>query len=392
MALMNRLEVLLEAQTEYVVAMRREFHQNPEVSWQEIRTSARIKEELDKAGIRWRAIAKTGILATIEGGNPGKTVALRADMDALSVTELSDVSFKSRREGVMHACGHDGHAAMLLGTAKALNAVKSELNGTVKLLFQPAEELVEGAKLMIEEGALEGVDAILGIHLWSDVACGKINVQPGPRMASGDYVIIDFYGKGGHGSMPNQTVDPVVVASEFIMGSQTILSREKDPLESVVFTIGELKCGTRFNIIPEKAHLEGTLRCYGEEARDRFAEAIERHAVKTAETHRARAEVTIQRGTPATENDFILTEIVADSARQIVGDSGLVALEKTTGSEDMAYYLKQIPGVMAFVGAGHADLQKNYPHHHPKFNIDERSLEIGMKLYFRFAYDFLNSN
>ncbi|MBF4694183.1 M20 family metallopeptidase [Fusibacter ferrireducens] len=381
---------VLEGQAEYVVNMRREFHANPEVSWQEYRTSKRIKEELDKANIEWKACAETGIVATITGGLPGGVVALRADMDALPVAEKNEVSYKSVNQGVMHACGHDGHSAMLLGAAKVLQALKDEIPGTVKLLFQPAEEMVEGAKRMVAENAIDAVDAILGIHLWNDLETGKMNIQSGPRMASGDYVVIDFKGKGGHGSMPDQTVDPIVVASAFVMNSQTILSREKSPMESVVFTVGELKAGSRFNIIPESAHLEGTLRCYGEEARDRFADAIKRHAHETAKTFGAEATVTIHKGTPATINDPEISKFAAKVAEGIVGHDHMVYQEKTTGSEDMAYYLQKIPGVMAFVGSGHKDSALSFPHHHPNFDINEESLKYGTALYVRFALDYLN--
>lgn len=381
---------VLEDQVEYVKDMRREFHKNPEVSWQEYRTSKRIKEELDKVNIEWKACAETGIVATITGGLPGGVVALRADMDALPVAEQNEVSYKSTNQGVMHACGHDGHSAMLLGAAKTLEALKAEIPGTIKLLFQPAEEMVEGAKRMVAENALEDVEAILGIHLWNDLETGKMNIQSGPRMASGDYVVIDFKGKGGHGSMPDQTIDPIVVASAFVMNSQTILSREKSPMESAVFTVGELKAGTRFNIIPESAHLEGTLRCYGEEARDRFADAIKRHAYETAKAFRAEATVMIHKGTPSTINDPKISQFAAKVAEGIVGPSNMVSQEKTTGSEDMAYYLQKIPGVMAFVGSGHKDSALSFPHHHPKFDINEESLKLGTALYVRFALDYLN--
>lgn len=387
---MMAVNKVLEDQTQYVVNMRREFHKNPEVSWQEYQTSKRIKEELDKIGIPWRACAETGVVATIVGGLPGGVVALRADMDALPVNEQNEVIYKSEKQGVMHACGHDGHSAMLLGAAKALEALKAEIPGKIKLLFQPAEELVEGAKRMIAENALEDVEAILGIHLWNDLETGKMNIQSGPRMASGDYVVIDFKGKGGHGSMPDQTVDPIVVASAFVMNSQTILSREKSPMESAVFTIGELKSGTRFNIISESAHLEGTLRCYGEEARDRFADAIKRHAYETAKAFRAEATVTIHKGTPATINEPKISQIAAKVAERIVGSENMISQEKTTGSEDMAYYLQKIPGVMAFVGSGHKDETLSFPHHHPKFDINEESLKYGTALYVQFALDYLN--
>jgi len=383
---------ILDSQKEYVISMRREFHTNPELSWNEVRTSKRIKEELDKMGIPWQPCAKTGVVALVEGALAGGVVALRADIDALPVTEENDVPYKSANQGVMHACGHDGHAAMLLGAAKALAEIRSELSGTVKLLFQPAEEKAGGAKLMIEEGALEGVEAIMGIHLWNNIPSGKVNIQPGPRMASGDVVSIDFIGKGGHGSLPNQTVDPIVVASSFVMNSQAMLSREKSPLESVVFTLGEFKAGTRFNVIPEKAHMEGTFRCFSEESRKRTGEAIKRYADETAKTYRAEAVVSIAEAMPATINDPAVTETVKTVAEKVVGSNNLVWQDKTTGSEDMAYYLQKIPGAIAFVGSGYVEEGLTFPHHHPKFNINEESLANGTALYFGFAVEYLGQN
>lgn len=385
-----KLKEALENQQDYVVALRREFHRHPEPSWQEKRTSARIKEELDKFGIPWRPCAGTGVVATIKGGAPGKTAALRADMDALQVDEQNEVPYRSKNPGIMHACGHDGHTAMLLGAARALAAVKEDLKGTVRLLFQPAEETGGGAKRMIEEGALEGVDAILGIHLWNSLPAGRINIEAGPRMASGDKVIIEFIGRGGHGSLPNQTVDPVVAASAFIMNSQALLSREKSPLESVVFTIGEFKAGTRFNVIPERARLEGTYRCFSEENRKLFADAITRYAKGTAELYRAKADVTIQKVMPATVNDPAVSAIARAAAEKTVGPSRLPSQEKTTGSEDMAYYLQAVPGAIAFVGSGFEEEGLSHPHHHPKFDIDETSLAHGTGLYARFAWECLN--
>ncbi len=387
-----RHKEILDTQKEYVISMRREFHKNPEISWNEFRTSKRIKEELDAIGIPWIACAKTGLVATLEGEKPGSVVALRADIDALPVTEQNDVPYKSINKGVMHACGHDGHAAMLLGAARALKSIRGELAGTVKFLFQPAEEKAGGAKLMIEDGALEGVDAIMGIHLWNDIPAGKMNIQAGPRMASGDVVFIDFIGKGGHGSLPNQTVDPIVVASSFIMNSQAMLSREKSPLETVVFTLGEFKAGTRFNVIPEKAHMEGTFRCFSQEARKRTGEAIKRYAEETARSFRAQAKVSIVEAMPATINDPAVAETVKTVAEKVVGSENLVWQEKTTGSEDMAYYLQKIPGAIAFVGSGSSEKGKSFPHHHPKFDINEEGLANGTALYFGFAVEYLEQN
>ncbi|ADQ13796.1 M20 family metallopeptidase [Halanaerobium hydrogeniformans] len=383
---------LLTAEKEYLIELRREFHKNPEKSWHEYQTSRRIKEELDKIGVKYQSFAGTGVVAVIEGAEEGKTVALRADMDALELDEETELSFKSENEGLMHACGHDGHTAMLLTAARALVKVKDKLSGKIKLIFQPAEEMVAGAKEMVKEGALEDVEAVLGIHLWSGLKTGIINVEAGPRMASGDYVMIDFIGAGGHGSLPQQTVDPIAAASAFVMESQAVMSRESSPLDPVVFTIGKIDSGSRFNIIPSQAALEGTLRCFSEESRTAASEAIKRFAKKTASAYRAEAEVEIKEGTPPTVNDPQIVEYAQRAARQIVGDENLVSMQKTTGSEDMAYYLREVPGCMAFVGAGFEDQSKNFPHHHPEFNLNEESLLIGASLYFNFALNFLNND
>ncbi len=382
---------LLEQQKDYVISMRREFHANPEACLKEFETSKRIKEELDKMGIPYTEHAGTGVVGTIVGGKPGKTMGLRADIDALEITELNDLEFKSKNEGIMHACGHDGHTAMLLGAAKALNQVKSDINGTVKLLFQPAEELLVGAKKMIADGALEGIDMIYGQHLWNDVPAGKVNVEAGPRMASGDGVTITFYGKGGHGSMPNQTIDPVVMSASFIMAVNGIMSREKDPMEAMVFTLGVMKAGTRFNIIPDTATMSGTVRCFSEETRQKTLESVKRYADATATMYGGRAEVVISEGTSVTANDAELTLIAQKTAEKLVGKENMISQDKTTGSEDMAYYLSEVPGVFAFVGSGYEDAEKSFPHHHPRFDINEESLEVGTKMYFNMALDFLSN-
>lgn len=388
---MNKIEIL-NRQKEFVVNMRREFHENPELSSEEVRTSKRIKEELSKTGIEFEDCAGTGVIAIIRGKSNGKTVALRADIDALPVLEENDVIYKSKNPGVMHACGHDGHAAMLLGAARALYEVKNEICGNVKFLFQPAEETLMGAKKMIEDGALEDVDVIFGQHLWNDLETGKINIEQGPRMASGDIIEIFFHGKGGHAALPNQTVDPLIVASSYIINSESIISREKYPNEPMVYTIGEMKCGTRYNIISDKAVVGGTLRCFSEESRMNAHDSIKRYADSTASMYRARAEVSIIKGTPVTINDEKVTLMAQKTAKEIVGAENLVEMEKATGSEDMAYYLSKIPGAIAFVGSAYKDTSLSYPHHNPNFDINEDSLAIGTSLYFNFAIDYLNDN
>ncbi|MCD6435108.1 MAG: amidohydrolase [Clostridiales bacterium] len=381
---------LIGKNRDYVIQLRRYFHQHPEPSWNEFETSKYVKAELTKMGVPFISIAKTGVIATIEGNKPGKTVALRADMDALEILEENTTEYVSKNPGIMHACGHDGHTAMMLGTAKALSELKDYINGTVKLFFQPAEEMVQGAKLMIEEGALENVDGIMGIHLWSGIETGKISCEAGPRMASGDYVIVDIKGRGGHGSMPNQGVDAVLVAAAFITNMQMMVSREINPLDPAVLTFGEVKSGTRFNILSGSAHLEGTSRCFDPEIQKRFPEIIKRYGENIAKAYRAEFSLNYIIGTPPTINEPQCSEIAKNSVIDFLGSDGLISYEKTTGSEDMAYYLERVPGLIAFVGARNDEKKANYPHHHPKFNIDEDSLEIGTELYVRFAIDFLN--
>ena len=380
---------LVKENEAYIIKMRRHFHMYPELSWKETETSKKIMSELDSMGIPYRSIAGTCVLATIEGRQPGKAVALRADTDALNIKEENDVEYTSRNEGLMHACGHDGHAAMLLGAAKTLNELKYEFNGTVRLLFQPAEELVAGAKKMISEGAIEGSDGIMGIHLWSGLPTGKVSCEAGPRMASGDVTIVDFQGKGGHGSLPNQTVDTVLVTAAYLLNAQSIINREISPLDPAVITYGEVKTGTRFNIIPETAHLEGTYRCYSPELRAKLPGMIERYANYIAEAYRATCKCTFEEGTPPTINEPGCSKIAEQAVRDFLGEEGLSLFEKTTGSEDMAYYLEKIPGVIAFVGTCNPEKGSDLPHHNPRFNIDEDSLAIGTELYVRFALNFL---
>ncbi len=372
---------------EKVVALRRHFHRFPEASWQEEQTAARVEEELSALGLSPRRLCGTGVVADIVGEGPGPTVALRADMDALQVNEQTDLAFASTAPGIMHACGHDGHTAMLLGAAQLL--VQEPFSGRVRLIFQPAEEMVQGAKAMIEAGVLEGVDALFGIHLWNDVPVGQINIEPGPRMASGNFVKVTFTGRGGHGSMPDQTVDPVVMAANFLLESQAILSRERSPLEPATLTFGEVHAGTRFNVIPEEATMIGTYRCFSQEMVDKIREAIERYASGIASAHRGSVQCEIERVTPPLANDPDFAKVVRGAAASVVGETNLFSFEKIMGSEDLAYYLEKIPGAIAFVGAGKAD-GTSYPHHHPRFDLEEEALINGTALYASVALAYLN--
>ena len=260
-----------------MIAFRRDLHRHPELPWEEFRTTDRIAEELDKIGITYRRTKPTGIIADIQGGKPGKTILLRADIDALPVKELStNIDYQSTIDGKMHACGHDTHTAMLLTAAKTLYSIREQLKGNVRLVFQPAEEIAQGAKGMIEQGVLEGVDSAFGMHIWSQMPVGKVSCVVGSSFASADLLTVRFKGRGGHGSMPHDTVDAVMVASAFVMNVQSIVSREISPLDPAVVTIGRMDVGTRFNVIAENAVLEGTVRCFNVAVREKIEAAIRR--------------------------------------------------------------------------------------------------------------------
>lgn len=376
---------------QYVLELRREFHSWPELSWQEEQTSNRIKQELTRMGVPFSAVAKTGVVATIKGKKEKPLVALRADMDALNVIEANNLEYKSKNEGVMHACGHDGHIAMLLGAARILNDLKEEINGSVKLIFQPAEEIIQGAKKMYEEGVLENVSGIFGIHLWSDLDIGKVSLEEGPRMAAADKVTIRVTGKGGHGSSPHQGVDALVAASAIVMNLQTVVSREINPLEPAVVSIGKFNSGTKYNVIAPEAFLEGTTRCFNRDIRNDFLKIIERIANDTAECFRAKAELVYEFGTPPTINNPYCSQIAAQAAEKVMNKDSIVSMEKVTGGEDFAIYLEKVPGALIFLGAGNKEKGIVYPHHNERFNIDEAALETGAALYAQLAVEYIES-
>lgn len=387
---MNKINELAEKYFDYAVEMRREFHMHPEPSMREERTSKRVKEELEKLGLEAEIIAGTGVTAYIEGSGQGKTIALRADMDALELEEENDVPYKSKNEGLMHGCGHDAHTASLLTAAKMINELKSEFKGRVKLIFQPGEEIAEGAKAMVEAGVLDDVDVIMGIHVWNELEVGKVSVEAGPRMAAVNQFIIHVKGKGGHGSMPHQGVDALTAAAAVVMNLQSLVSREISPLDPSVLSVGIFKSGTRFNVLPGKAYLEGTTRCFSRELNEEFPEMIERVASKTAASYRAEIELEYNKMTLPCTNDEKLAALGQKSVADIFGEESLAHVEKTTGGEDFSFYLAEVPGVFAFVGAKNEDKLEYHPHHHPGFNIDEEALKKASALYTKFALDFLN--
>ncbi len=384
------VKAYVEKYKQYVIDLRREFHMYPETKWQERRTSQRVREELDKMAIPYIMAAELGIVAMIRGHQEGKTIGLRADMDALQVQELNDIPYKSKHEGIMHACGHDGHTAMLLGAAAVLNDMRSEIKGTIKLIFQPAEEGAEGGKRMLDEGIMAGIDEVFAIHLWADIPCGTVSVDAGPRMASADYFKITVKGRGGHGSMPHQGVDAIVAASAIIMDIQSVVSREISPLESAVVSIGSFHAGTSFNVIASEAVLEGTTRCFNPEVRRALPEVLERIVRHTADSYRATGTLEYIPMTPPVINDAAASRRAEVAITKLFGREAIYSFDKIMGAEDYAYYLEKAPGIIAFVGAGNKEKGASYPHHHGKFNIDEDALAIGTALHVQYALDFLS--
>ena len=374
-----------------MVFWRREIHAYPEIGLEENRTGDFVAKELEILGIEVTRVAGTGVLGILKGRGNGKTVALRADMDALPIAETSEVPFKSKNSGVMHACGLDGHIAMLLGAAKILSQLRNTFNGTIKFIFQPAEEIGLGAIEFIEAGVMKDVDAILGLHLWPDLPSGKVSLVPGPRMAAADKIRITVKGKTGHGSMPHQGIDAILAAAAITMNLQSIVSREIPPLEAAVITIGKFVGGTSWNITSDEVYLEGTTRCFSHEIRKNLLQAIERVAKDTAASYQAQAEVEFIRISLPVINDLQTTTIAANSLQKLYGENMQGNSEKVMGGEDFSFFLETIPGAMAFIGVGNKEKQTDYPLHNDKFNIDEDVLPIGAALHAQFALDFLNS-
>lgn len=358
--------------SEELVSWRRDFHRHPELGFEELRTSAVIREFLESLGLQVQACAKTGLRAALAGKPGGQTVALRADMDALPLEEQGDKEYISQNPGVTHACGHDGHMAIIMGAAKILSQMKDRFSGKVVFLFQPSEERIPGgAKLMIEEGALEGVDAIFGLHLWQNLATGIVGVVKGPMMAQPDAFSITIKGKGGHGSMPQQTVDPILVASQLVVNVQSIVSRSIDPLKPVVVSFGTIKGGTIYNIIPEKVTLTGTVRSFDADVQKLTEQRLRKITQKTCETYGATAEFKYDIGYASLVNDAGMVDFIEKITAKTLGKERIKHIEPVMGGEDFAYYLKKVPGAFLFFGMGDGT---QYPHHHPGFDIDEKAL------------------
>lgn len=388
-----KVKEAIQQYSEELTQLRRKLHSEPELSWEEENTTNFICEYLENLGIPYRKTEPTGVIANIIGGMQGKTVALRADMDALSVEQINkDLPYASKTDGKMHACGHDAHTAMLLIAAKVLNEIKGELPGNVRLLFQPAEEVAEGAREMIKQGAIEGVDNIFGIHIWSQMPTNKVSCMPGPSFASADLFKITFKGKGGHGAMPHDCIDAAIVASTFVMNVQAVVSRTINPKNPAVITVGKMTVGTRFNVIAENATIEGTVRCFDSDTQDHIENQIKHYANHISAIYGATAKVEYIRGTQAVINDEESANLVQKVTQDAFGDDFLYSEEPTMGGEDFSFFLKEVPGSFALVGCGNREKDTEWAHHHGKFNIDEDALSIGSELYAQYAWAFLKLN
>ncbi len=392
-----------------VIAWRRDLHQHPELSNREFRTAKVVADHLKSLGLEVQTgVAHTGVVAVLKGALPGKVVALRADMDALPVTEETGLPFASKVKttyngqevGVMHACGHDCHTAILMGVAEILTSMKQELRGTVKFIFQPAEEGAPpgeegGAELMIKQGVLENPkpDAIFGLHVFAGLESGKIAYRPGPTMAAVDNLEITIKGRQTHGAKPWAGVDPIVVTSQVILGLQTIVSRQVDvTAEPSIITIGSIHGGVRHNIIPDSVHLLGTIRTFNEEMQNDIHARIQNTSEQIAKSAGARARVTIRKLYPVTHNDEALTAKMVPSLERAVGKENVMTMSKITGAEDFSFYQKKIPGFFFFVGVTpKSELKTADANHSPRFFVDESALRSGLKAMVQVALDFLES-
>ncbi len=370
----------------YLVELRRENHRHPEPSFKEFETTNRLAAELDKLGIPYKRMEPTGLMAEIKGGKPGKTVLLRADIDALEILEKTDVPFRSENEGIMHACGHDTHMTNLMGAARILNDMKDELNGNVRLIWQPGEEIAKGAYAFIDQKALEGVDGVYGQHIWPLFPCGTVAYRSCGAWASCDGFTLKVIGKATHGSAPENGVDATVCASAIVMNLQTIVSREVAAMKPLVVTVGSLHSGTRFNICSGEAELTGTCRCFDVELHHHIPEMMERIIKATCEAYRCEYEFEYNFMTEPVINRPDMTEIAKEAALKVTdGPDCVIEHDAIMAAEDFAAYMVDCPGTFCLIGGG-----GEYPVHSDYFWINEDSLEIGSAMYAQFAVDFLN--
>ncbi|GIP32921.1 M20 family metallopeptidase [Paenibacillus sp. J2TS4] len=375
-----------------MVSWRRHLHRHPELSYQEKETSRFVAERLTSLGLEVeRNVGGYGVTALLRGGRPGPTVALRADMDALPIQDEKKVEYASKVAGVMHACGHDAHTAQLLGAAAVLAPFKRDLSGNVRFIFQPAEEISPGgASAMIADGVLKDVDVIYGVHLWSPFPSGSVYSAEGPIMANADEMRIEITGKGGHGGLPHETVDSVVVGSHLVVNLQTIVSRNVNPTIPAVLSIGSIHAGSGFNVIADQCILNGTVRTFDSGTRDQIRNRISEIAEQTCAMHGAAFKLEYKEGYPAVVNHVSEAQRFVRIGRQLYGEDRVRSCAPIMASEDFSYYLQKIPGCFIFVGAQAPGSGTPIPHHHPLFDIDENAMKQAACLLIGLTLDYLN--
>jgi len=379
-----------------VIEWRHYLHQRPEVAWKEEETTRFLAGILEEMGYENISVGygggKTGLTAELNNEKDGKRIALRADIDALPIVEEAEVDYRSCNEGTMHACGHDSHMAMLLGAARLISEMKDDFPGKIRLIFQPAEENPRrpGAREMVKEGVLEGVDGIFGIHIWSPVESGHLGYTLGPIMASADSFFLEIKGKGGHGAMPHLAVDPTVAASQIINTLHTIVSREVNPLKAAVISTGEVKAGSAFNIIPDTLSMSGTVRTFDPEIRSYLASRIEDVVRGTCRVLRCEADFEFNFNLPSTINNRAFADMASRVGIELMGQDKVQEIDPTMGAEDFSFYLNEIPGAFFFLGTGDPEKSTDFPHHHPKFKVDDDVLSDGVALLAGVAWQFLN--
>lgn len=372
---------------DYGISLRRHFHRHPELSWKEFETAAYIRNELTKMGIPYVEVAGTGTVATIRGDRDEPVIGLRCDIDALPIKEVKDLPFKSENAGVMHACGHDSHITMLLLAARVLSEHRDLLHCTVKLIFQPAEESMNGAPKILESGLVDDLDTVAGMHIFPYLPCGTISVEAGPRYTSAGFMRIKIIGKSGHGAMPQFAVDPIYVGAKVVDALQSIVSREVDPNDTVVVSICTFHSGSLPNIFDQTAELTGTVRTFNSQLAKELPSMIERVVKNTCAAYRADCEFDYYLNIPATVNDPRCSAIAEGSVRTLLGDKGLVKYAGTPGGEDFAYMLDRFPGVYAFVGCRNEEKDCVYSLHHDHFDLDEDALTNGAAFYVQYVLD-----
>jgi amidohydrolase len=376
-----------------LVALRRDFHQHPELAMQETRTAGIIAERLRASGLEVRAgVANTGVVGVLRGGHPGKTLAIRADIDALPVQEENSLPFKSEIPGKMHACGHDGHAAIALTVADILAQHRSDLHGNLTFLFQPAEEVLGGAKPMLDEGTLQqpDVDAVIGLHLASGLPTSLVGVRPGVIAASSDGFSIRVRGRAGHGAMPHQAIDPILSAAQIVVALQTLITREISPLHAAVLTLGSFHSGSAANVIADEAVLQGTIRAFSVEDRAHLVSRLSEVVQQVAASLGASATVEMVSGCPPCVNEEAMTQLVQRAAVEAVGEGQVIAEgNPSSASDDMSYFLNAVPGCYFNLGAGDEAHGYGAPHHSPRFTVDEACLPTGVEVMVRAALEYL---